>query len=188
MKTLNTAGQALYDRLLAGEQIPLVPLVFFDLTVPQRWAVCGVPLVWDGNTYAARDIGVERIEHDTQSMPGLRFMLPGASESELALAFDDVEGSAVELYAALVDPDTGVVADVIDLWAGSLDVPGWEDGPTATVIFSAEHRGTTALRQRVSRYTNDEQLRLYSGDTSLDVDPGTDKAPVVWPNASYFRV
>ena len=65
---------------------------------------------------------------------------------------------------------------------------GWQDGLSALVHFTAEHRASLALRQRVSRYTNDEQSRLSSGDTSLNVDPLTDAAPLVWPNASYFRV
>jgi hypothetical protein len=45
-----------------------------------------------------------------------------------------------------------------------------------------------ALRPRVTRYTNNEQQRLYPGDTSLDVDPLTDAASLVWPAASYFKV
>jgi hypothetical protein len=44
------------------------------------------------------------------------------------------------------------------------------------------------MRPKPSRYTNDEQQRMFSGDTSLDRDPATDAAPVTWPAASYFRV
>lgn len=187
MRTLNAGGQALLDRLIAGEQIPVVPLLYMGLTVPQRWALGGFDVVWGGYTWVARDIGLTPIVQDA-GQNGMRFVLPGATEAELALAFDDVEGGDVELRLAFCDPVTAVAADAMSVFAGQLDVPGWEDGPTAAVIFTAEHRGTTALRQRVSRYTDDEQQRLYAGDTSLDFDPGTDKAPIVWPNASYFRV
>ena len=44
-----------------------------------------------------------------------------------------------------------------------------------------------ALRAKPSRYTNDEQQRRYTGDTSLDIDPATDAAPVAWPAASFFK-
>ena len=75
----------------------------------------------------------------------------------------------------------------MQVWAGELDMPGWQGGPEALVHFSAESRASIALRQRPSRYTHDEQQRLYAGDTSLNFDPATDAAPVVWPAASYFR-
>ena len=86
-----------------------------------------------------------------------------------------------------MDPDTAVVADAPFAWAGVLEVPAIEDGPTATIAVTAEHRGAVAVRVKPSRYTSDEQQRLYSGDTSLNFDPATDAAPLAWPAASYFK-
>ena len=189
MRQLNAAAQALRVRARAGEQIPVVPLVYFGLQVPQRWAICGLPLVWAGNTWEPLDIAVSEISDDANEASGLRFTLPGVSDSQLALALvGNVEGKPVTVQLAWVDPATGSVADAMQVWAGELDVAGWQDGLSALVHFTAEHRASLALRQRVSRYTNDEQSRLSSGDTSLNVDPLTDAAPLVWPNASYFRV
>ena len=189
MRTLNAGALALQARAVAGEMIPVVPLVHFDLTVPQYWAVCGIPLVWDSQTWEPLEIAVSEIRDDASEHAGLRFTLPGVTESQLALAVSGgVEGEACAVYLAWVDPDTGVVEDAVQVWAGVLDVAGWQDGPTAVVHFSAEHKGSVALRPRISRYTNDEQERLNPGDTSLDVDPLTDAAPLVWPAASYFKV
>jgi hypothetical protein len=56
------------------------------------------------------------------------------------------------------------------------------------VNFTAEHRQELAAQSKPSRYTNDEQQRLFPGDTALDFDPATDAAPLVWPAASYFKV
>ena len=134
-------------------------------------------------------MAIDAISDDVAQPSGLRFTLPAVTESQIALAVtDDIEGSDVNVYMAFVDPATGAVADAILVWAGELDMPGWEDGPEALAHFTAEHRGTIAMRSRPQRYTNGEQQRLYPGDTSLAFDPATDGAPVVWPANSYFKV
>jgi len=184
---LNAAGQALRARLLAGEKIPQIPLVHFALPVPQRWAVCSVPLVWGGFTWAPLDIEVRGIADQATQTGGIQFSLPAVSSAELALAQTDVEDSAVTVLIAYVDPLTGAVGDAIQRWAGQLDQPGWQDGRVAVAQFAARHLSQLALNQRPSRYTNDEQRRLFTGDTSLDVDPLTDAAPLSWPAASFFR-
>ena len=188
MITLNTAGQALRARMIAGEKIPQIPLVYFGLPVPQRWAICSVPLVWGGHTWQPLDIAVAGVADDATQTGGIQFSLPAVSPAELALAAQDVEDSPVTVHLAYVDPDTGVVADAVQRWAGQLDQPGWQDGKVAVAQFAARHLAQLALAQRPSRYTNDEQRRLYAGDTSLDVDPLTDAPELPWPNASFFRV
>lgn len=187
MHTLNTAGQALLTRLIAGEQIPVVPLVFFDTPVPQYWALCAIPLVWNSQTWAPLEMGLTEVEVQASTLSGVTFSLPAVTEAELAFAFTDLDGTTARIYHALVDPDTGVVADALQPWAGALDIPGWEDGEKAVVLITGTHRGQLALQPKPSRYTNDEQQRLYPGDTSLNFDPATDAAPLVWPAASYFR-
>lgn len=188
MRTLNTAALDLRSRALTGEMIPVVMLVQFDLPVVQRWALCGIPLVWGGYTWEPLDIVVSEIKDDANQASGLRFTLPGVTDAQLAMAMSgDVEGSAVTVRLAWVDPADGSVADAVQVWAGELDVAGWQDGPEAVVHYTAEHRAGVAMRPRVSRYTDDEQGRLAPGDTSLNIDPLTDAAPLVWPAAAYFR-
>ena len=188
MKPLNTAAQALMARALAGEQIPVAQLVYVGLPVPQRIAVCGIPLRWSGEDWTPLGIQISPIEDTTAEVTGLEFVFPGVSSSDIALALaEDVDGVPVRVYTAWVDPDTGVVADATLDWSGVLDHAQWQDGPEATVTFVAEHRGTVAIRPKVSRYTNTEQQRLYPGDTSLDIDPELDDPQVVWPAASFFR-
>lgn len=188
MRALNATAQALLARLIAGEKIPVVDLLYMGLPIPQRWALCGIPLEWGGYTWQPRDIVVSEVADDTGAISNLRITLPGVTSAERSLAIgSDVEGSDVQLYKAFVDPDTGAVGDAMLVWAGELDIPGWQYGKESTVEFTAEHRATIALRPRPSRYTNDEQQRLFPGDTSLNVDPATDGASIVWPAASYFK-
>lgn len=188
MRTFNADGLALLARSVAGERIPFVPLIFFDTTSPQYWAACSVPLEWDGHTWEPLDISIGEIDDATPELNGLVLSFPGVTESQLAFAFDDLEGVTARVYHALVEPTTGEVVDAVLAWSGVLDTPGWEEGEQAFVFMSAEHRGASALRAKPSRYTDDEQQRLYPGDTSLDFDPATDAAPLVWPAASFFRV
>lgn len=189
MRTLNSAALALLARIEAGEQIPLVQLVAMLFDTPLRYTTAGHAITWDGNTYNPAGLGsIDPIEDSAGEVQALQFTLPGISEEQMALALTEpVEGTTVRVYDALVDPSTGVVADAVLAWSGTLNVPSIEDGPQATVIVTAEHRGMSALRPKPSRYTNDEQQRLYPGDTSLDIDPQTDSGPIAWPKASFFR-
>jgi len=189
MRSVNPTAAALRARRLAGEKIPQVPLVYVGITAaPQRWALCGVPLEWGGYTWEPLDIAIGSVTESAQQTDGIRLTLPAVTPAQLALAAQDLEGAPLTIRLAEVDPDTAAVADAVQLWAGELDQPGWQDGPQAVSHFRAEPASTVALRNRVSRYTNDEQQRLYPGDTSLDVDPMTDAAPQVWPAASYFKI
>lgn len=190
MRTLSPAGAALLARLVAGEKIDVVPLVFMDLPVPQRWALGGRDVEFGGETFAAYDVVLEGGVQDETGIPGgLQITAPAVTEAQIAMAADpDVEGSEVITYLALVDPDSGVAEEALQVGDYELDFPGWEDGPQALAHFAAESRAAVAMRPNVSRYTNDEQQRLHPGDTSLDFDPATDGAPMVWPNADFFKV
>lgn len=189
MRTFNTAAAALLARFDAGEQVPVVQLVELQLTVTQRLTTAGGPVTWGGHTWLPAQLGiVEAVEDVAGELQGLTFTLPAVSAEQLAVALTEaVEGAVVRVYDALVDPDTGVVADALLAWSGTLNVPTVNDGPQAVISVTAEHRGMLAIRPKPSRYTDDEQQRISAGDTSLQFDPATDAAPLAWPAASYFR-
>lgn len=189
MRTLNTAGLALLARLQAGEQIPVVKLVWMDLTEPQYLTTAGRVVVWDGHDWQPAGLGhIDAIEDAAGQVNGLQFSLPGVTQEQIYIALQEpTDGQRVRVWDAILDPDTGEVGDAIACWSGRLNLPGLEDGPEATVTLTAEHAGVLALRPKPARYTNDEQQRRYPGDTSLDIDPATDAGPIAWPAASFFR-
>lgn len=189
MRELNSAGQALLARLIAGEQIPIVQLVEAAVSPTQYLCTAGLPLQWGGHTWQPLGLQIEPVNHSAGTeVDSMAFTLPGVTADQLALALvEQVEGKDVRIYDALVDPATGEVADAVLAWAGTLNVPGLQDGADATVTWTAEHRALQALRAKPSRYTNDEQQRLFPGDTSLNFDPATDAAPLPWPAASYYK-
>lgn len=188
MRTLNAAAQALLDRITAGEQGIIVQLVLISATVPLRFCTGGATVTWGGHDWFGDSVAVDPVADALGEYPSIVLRLPAVTEDQISLVLTTkVEGLPVTIYDALVDPETGTVEDAVPAWAGTLNVPTVEDGPTALISVTAEHRGMTALRTKPSRYTDDEQRRLYPGDTSLDFDPATDAAPLVWPAASYFR-
>lgn len=189
MRTLNSAALALLVRIAAGERIPWVQLIEMHLDATVYITTAGHDVEWAGHTWARAKSGrVAAIGDGVGELQGLEFTLPAAPGTNLALVLtEEVEGSDVKVWDALITPETGQVADAILAWAGTLNVPSVAYGPKAVITCTAEHRGVGAVRAKPSRYTNDEQQRLYPGDTSLNFDPATDAAPMVWPKASYFR-
>ena len=191
MRTINADGLALLARAQAGEQLPVTHLVRIDFAAATVYlTTAGGPITWDGQTWEPAGLGaIEPVEDTASEMPPLRFTLPGLSPDQLYVALEPgTEGSVVRVYDALIDPDTGACEDAVLAWSGTLNVPELIDGEQADMTVTAEHRGMLAIRPKPSRYTDDEQRRLYPGDTSLDFDPATDAAPLVWPAASFFRV
>ena len=191
MRTINANGLALLARVQAGEQMPIVQLVRIDFAASTVYlTTAGGPIIWDGQTWEPAGLGaIEPVEDTASEMPPLRFTLPGLNPDQLYVALEPgTEGSAVRVYDALIDPDTGTCEDAVLAWSGTLNVPELVDGEQADMTVTAEHRGMLAIRPKPSRYTDDEQRRLYAGDTSLDFDPATDAKPLVWPAASYWRV
>lgn len=188
MRTLNAGALALLARIEAGERIAMVQLVQLTADETLYLTTAGSDIVWGGQTWLRASVVVEPIDDTRGELAGLTLSLPAVDSAQIALALTAaVEGGAVAVYDALVDPDTGAVADAVLAWSGTLNVPSFEDGPDATISITAEHRGVSALRSKPSRYTDDEQRRLYPGDTSLDFDPATDSGPLAWPAASYFK-
>lgn len=191
MRTLSPTAQVLLARLVAGERVPIVHLVQVDTDPPMYLTTAGAPLQWDGHTWQPVGVSVEPIGHSASGeVESLQFVLPAVTEDQLAVALlDQVDGIGVTVRDAIVDPATAVVADAPLAWAGTLNTPTITDGDSgAAVAWTAEHSALRALRPKPSRYTDAEQRRLYPGDTSLDIDPATDAAPIVWPAASFFRV
>lgn len=190
MRALTSAALDLLERLQSGEQIPVVRFVALDTAVPQYMSTAGYPLEWDGETWQPVGLEVEAIEDGDEAAPGaVALRMPAVTSAQLALALvEPVDGCAVRIYDAIVDPDSMTVEHAELVWSGTASVPAIEDGDEAVMIIACEHRAVRAYRAKPSRYTHDEQQRLHAGDTGLDYDPAQDGAQVVWPAASYWRM
>lgn len=191
MRALTVDGQALLERALAGEQMPIVQLLRIEFAASTVYlTTAGCAITWDGQTWEPSGLGaVEAVQDSAAELSPLRFTMPGLNPDQVYVALEPgTEGAGLRVYDALIDPDTGTCEDAVLAWSGTLNVPELIDGAQAELVVTAEHRGMLALRPKPSRYTDDEQRRLHDGDTSLDFDPATDAGPLVWPAASYWRI
>jgi hypothetical protein len=191
LKLLTTNGKALLDSLTAGDKIPIVSLVKIDFqTATVYLTTAGHRIQFAGQNWEPAGLGqIEEVSDSDQDIAPLRLSMPGLTPAQKVLALESgTEGSAIRIYDALINPLNGLCEDAVQSWSGTLNVPTLQEGETAVLSVTAEHRGVSALRVKPSRYTNDEQQRLYPGDSSMDIDPMTDGAPLVWPAASYGRI
>lgn len=189
MRTPSTGAQDLLNRIAAGEQIAWVQLIEMQLSETLRFTTAGRDVEWGGYTWLRNTVAqIEPIEDSSGELLGLRFTQSGVRSSDIAIALvEPVEGKVIRVWDAVITPGGGDVAYAELVWAGTLNVPEFSDGPTAVISCTAEHRGVLAVRPKPRLYSGEEQLRRYPGDTSLNIDPAIDAGPVVWPKASWGR-
>lgn len=193
MRAMTAEGLALLGRIAQGEQIIITQLIWLRLTdlgeTEFRLTTAGRQVEWGGETWFPGGLGrVTPIESAEGIASQMLFTLPGVTDQQKAFALEPgAEGAEVRVYDALIDPLTGVCVDAPLAWAGELGVPTLQDGTQADLTVEADHRGLLAARSKPIRYSAAAQRAMYPSDTSLNFDPRTDAAPLVWPAASFFR-
>lgn len=174
-----------------GNRVGLALLVEMSFPSGMVYA-CSAPvdIVWNGNTYlGGRQVGVEEVRDQGGEVQGLKFNLSGVPSELLALALaENLQGRSVVLRAALLDPDTQAIGEVLQLWAGTMDQMPVRHGPqTSSITVTAEHRGIAFARPKPIRYSDADQRRLYPGDRALEYLVAQAQHPDVWPSAEYFK-
>jgi hypothetical protein len=177
--------------VLNGRVCPLIVLVEMMLSTPVRLASSACHVEYGGDVYlAAGSLGtIDEIDDSPGDYKSMRFTISGLPSDAIALArSEDIRNKAVTVHLAILDPETHVILDAPQVWAGTLDrMPIEEGNGTATISVVAEHRGATFSRPKPLRYTDADQQRLYPGDTSLRFVVSQASHQDVWPAASWFR-
>ena len=186
MRTLTAAETAALQR----NPLPLAVLVEMDLASGAlNLNTASLDLAIGGVTYyGTRGLGkIDQVQDTPAEIRSLKFELSGVPSTAVALALSEpVQGKAVRIKLAILDPDTYAVLGTHLVWAGRLDVMAIEDGPaTATLQVSAEHAAIDLLRTTPSLYSDAEQRRLYSNDPSLQYMADQVDMRVIWPAASW---
>ncbi|HVJ19444.1 MAG TPA: hypothetical protein VM686_28690 [Polyangiaceae bacterium] len=187
MRTITPAAR----EALNGAVVGMVLLVEMYLTQTLRLTSASMPLSWGGNDYLGVGTlgGVEEVEDSPGEYKNLVFTLSGVAIDMLSLAMqENIRGKRVVVRMATLDAATLAVLDAPIIWTGTLDqMPVNIGTETATVNVTAEHRGVTFGRPKPLNYTDEDQRRLYPGDTSLRFIQSQSTHEDVWPAASYFR-
>jgi hypothetical protein len=187
VRTVAPAAQA----VLAGPVVPMALLLELAFSPVVRLCTGSVAIEWAGQLYFGTGTlgAVESVADEVQSTQGLRFTLSGVPQDSIALALSEqVRGTACVMRAAILDPDTHAVLDAPTVFTGVLDTMAVTHGADdCTIAVSVIHRGDVYRRPKPLRYTDNDQQRLFPGDTSLRYVLSQAQAPIVWPAASYFR-
>jgi hypothetical protein len=185
---LSTAAQA----VTLGTLVPLVALIEMDLASGPLYLNSGsLDLVVSGTTYyGTKGLGkVDPVTDTASEVRGLSFELSGISTAMLATALaEPVQGKAVRIKVAMLDPSTYQAVDVRQHWAGQLDLMTIDESNGSSVIkVNAEHAGIDLLRPLLSLYSDTEQRRLYPGDISLQYMADQVEMRIVWPSREWGR-
>lgn len=160
----------------AAIQEPLVrPILLFDGAFKtgslRLWTGIG-PLDWAGDTYTGAgdllSIGASE-ETDEVKAAGLEVRLAGVKPGSIAHALAEVERNRRgAIYFGLLDELGAIIPDPWPWFRGLLDSCAIDDGEeTATIVLSYEHELIDLERPRDSRWTHEEQQRLFPNDTGL---------------------
>lgn len=100
---------------------------------------------------------------------GMTLTFSGLESSIVSILLgENYRGRTAKVYVGALGADNKPVSDMYQIFAGRMDVMTLqENGETATVSISIENVLIDLERPRARKLTNEEQLKRYSGDTSL---------------------
>ena len=179
-------------KVLSRAGLSMVLLVYMGLTEPLYLTSATRKVIFGGNEYLALghlgavDPVDDKAGSDNKS---LKFTLSGVPNELLAISLqENIRSRPVSVRIAILHPITHDVIDAPTIWSGTLDQMPIQSGAESSVItVTAEHRGSTFARPKPIRYTDNDQRRLFPGDTSLRFIVPQSTHQDVWPSAAWGR-
>lgn len=113
----------------------------------------------------------------------LSMTLSAVDPTMVSLAYGDFsQGRPAKIWLGLLNTALGtVIDDPVAIFQGRMDTISDEDsGDTATITVSAESNLADLRRLRARFYTDQDQLRLFSGDRSLRFIPSLQDRNIFW--------
>ena len=188
---------AMISEFSKGGQSAILPVLMADLVFDDgtlnMWSGVGT-LTWNAVDYTGGGnlIGISNMEENQQlEAKGLNVSLNGVPQSLISVALNErTRGRPFRLYLGAVDltPDTSghlvpnkLVLDPYRIFTGLMDVIKLNnDGKTASLVLSVESTLLKGQRANVSRYTAEDQKKIYPLDTFLDRVNQLQDKQVVW--------
>ena len=157
---------------------------FFDSGPVRLWTGFG-EIQFNGNTYtgAGNLLNVSEIHEGSEiEARGVRIALSGIPSELLGLALNEpYQNRELRIYVGTLDNSTQVHL----LFRGRMDTMELQDsGDTASIALSVENRLIDLERNRIRRYTAEDQKSLHPGDTGLDYVAGIQGKPLTWGRPS----
>jgi len=141
-------------------------------------------ITWGGNSYiGAGSIGtVSDIEETSElQAQGIKLTLTGIPSTYVSIALtSEYQGSATTEYLGFFNENYGLVDDPFVIFVGKVDTMAISLSDTATIEVDIENRLVDWERPRISRFTNEEQQNLYSGDKGLEFVDSVAEKELFW--------
>ena len=156
----------------------------FDSGYLRLWSGQG-DIVWDGKTWVGSTgllFSVSGIQDSADIQAnGVSVTINGIPSNLISLALGECkQGASGKVYIGFLE-DFVVVSTPVLLFEGKLDVPAiQEDGESSTITISYESRLIQLQRPKETRYTNEEQQRLFAGDLGCEFVPAMKEITLTW--------
>jgi len=113
---------------------------------------------------------------------GLNVALSGVTEPLISKARDeDYQGRELKVLMGAMDDSNSVIADPVIIFSGFMDTMVINDGAeTATIQVSVENRLIEFERNRVRRYTAEDQKIDYPNDKGLEFVAEIAEKEITW--------
>jgi hypothetical protein len=171
--------------VLSGKiaDIALFAEMVFDSGTLHMWTGIG-DITWDSKTFIGGGnlVGVSSFQ-ETQELQakGLELTLSGIPEEQIAVALtENTRGRAFKMWLASVQNGV-VIGTPYRIFTGIMDSLGMKDtGQQATLVLKVESSVIIGQRNKVRRYTAEDQSKYYSTDTGLKGINSLIDKEVVW--------
>lgn len=157
---------------------------FFDGGTLRFWNGVG-DLDWSGEIFngSGNLLKITELQETSSTQAqGLNFILNGLPTTLLSLALNEnYTGRTCNLYFSCLDEAGALVGEPYQIFSGLMDVMQIDDAAeTASITLSAENRLIELRKSKVSRYTPEDQKRLYPDDLGLDFVPSIQDKELIW--------
>lgn len=178
VKTAIVADQVLPILLFQGE---------FASGFVRVWSGIG-DLSWNSEVWSGVGNlgGVSNIQENSDIQAnGVTVTMSGIPSDLISLVLGDViQGKLGKIYFGFLNVNGTIIDDPVLMFEGRLDVPQIsENGGDATIQISYESRLIDLQKSRESRYTNEDQQRIYAGDLGFEFVPDLADKQITWGKA-----
>ena len=144
----------------------------------------GGNITWNGNEYiGVGNLGnISEIEETPElKASGITLSLSGIPASLLSLTLASMrQGLSASVYFGAFD-NNALIADPILIFEGLTDVPTLDDsGENATISVTVESLEVDWARQRIRRYTPEDQKLIDATDRGFEYVAGLQDAKFIW--------
>lgn len=158
--------------------------ISIENAVQRFWTGFGQITIGSDIYYGTGDLGSvgEIVETQSIEAKGVKLTLSGIPSNLIADAMlQDYQGQVARIYFGTLT-NGQLTAQPYLLLSGYMDVMNvLVDGSTSTINLSIENRIADLLRTKVTRYTNEDQIALFTNDLSLRfVDSIQSDKEILW--------